>query len=319
MIREIWLTDINNEERFTFNNFGDYTFTSPTSLGVYRSKEFLAVNNQQIEISSLPAFKNITGTIIIKGANKDLEAKYAVLRDFISKHNKKGFRFYVKTQESREARYIKCAIDSLDKTEKATANTMLVPINIIPKTQWLGEVVGVSVVQSVDVEDIFTFKAQEINGNTIYSAKFAEREFTDEYGRTYYSIAFASGDISSTTINNDGEETTPLIIRVQGEAVNPYIALKEAQTGEVLQEVKFNNLTVPNGSYLEINSDPETTYIELVNEQTGERYDVEDFADEETSVYLNLPVGQFVIEASDDIAENVVQTRVLAEQRFGGA
>lgn len=319
MIREIWLTDIDNRERFTFKNFGDYTFTSPTGFGVYRSKEFLAVNNQQIEISSVPAFKNITGTIIIKGANKDLEAKYSVLRDFISRHNKKGFKLYVKTEESREARYIKCAIDSLDKTEKYTANTMLVPINIIPKTQWLGEVIGVSVVQSVDVEGMFAFMQKDIGNRTIFATSFIERDFDDEFGRQYYSIAFASGDMSTTSITNAGEETAPLIVRVQGEAVNPYVALKDKDTGEVLQSVKFNNLTVPTGSYLEINSDPESTYIEVVNEATGVRYDVEDFADEETSVYLTLPVGQFVIEASDEVQGNVVHTRVFAEQRFGGA
>lgn len=316
MIREIWLTDAENKEMFKFSSFGDFIFTSPTSLGVYRSKNFLIVNNQQIEVEDIPSFKNITGTIIIKGLNSELETKYAQLRDFISKYIKTGFRLYLKVRENVSARYINCAIDSLDKTEKSTANTMLIPINIIPKSLWLGDVEGTSITQSVYVDGIFRF-AEQNNGE--YGARFIERPLNDEYSNTIYSIAFSSGSISQSFIFNSGEETTPLIIRVYGKAVNPYIKLKDYNTGEILQSVKFNNLTVADDSYLEINSEPDRTYIEVVNITTGNRTDVESYVDESTNIYMNLPVGSYVIEASDDVENNVLQTRVFFTNQYKGA
>lgn len=316
MIREIWLTDAENKDRFNFSSFGDFIFTSPTNLGIYRNKNFLVVNNQQIEVEDIPSFKNITGTIIIKGLNSELETKYAQLRDFISKHIKTGFRLYLKVRENVSARYINCAIDSLDKTEKSTANTMLIPINIIPKSLWLGDVEGTSITQSANINGIFRF-AEQNNGE--YGARFIERPLNDEYGNTIYSIAFASGSISQAFIFNSGEETTPLIIRVYGKAVNPYIKLKDYNTGEILQSVKFNNLTVADDSYLEINSEPDRTYIEVVNITTGNRTDVESYVDESTNIYMNLPIGSYIIEASDDISSNVVQTRVFFTNQYKGA
>ena len=190
MIRKIWITDKENNEIFDFSSFGDFMFTSPTSLGIYRVKNFLVVNNQQIEVEDMPSFKNITGTIIIKGLNSELESKYAQLRDFISKYIKTGFRLYLKTQENVSARYINCAIDSLDKTEKSTANTMLIPINIIPKSLWLGDVEGASITQSAYVDGVFKFVD---NGKIGYGARFIKRPLTDEYGNEIYSIAFSSG------------------------------------------------------------------------------------------------------------------------------
>lgn len=310
MIRKIWLTNSANTDKFEFTDFGDFIFSVPTSLGIYRDKDYLIINNQRIKITDVPQYKDITGTIIIKGANKDLEAKYARLRDFVSKHNNSGFRLYVKTQENKAERYVKCAITSLDKSEKSTANTMLIPITLQPQSLWLGDVSGVSVAQSEDVAGMFKF----IDG----SASFIERDFNDEFGNKYYSIAFSQSAISQAIVFNSGEETTPLLIRVYGEAVNPHIKLQDFNTGEVLQDVKFNNLTIPKGSYLEIDSNPESALIELVDAD-GVRTDVEEYAQQDTTIFMNLPVGNFVIEVNDEIVNNAVTTRVFFTNQYKGA
>lgn len=310
MQRQIWLTDKDNIERFDFSAFGDIVFTLPTSLGIYRQKNFLIVNNQRITVQDVPSFKTITGTIIIRGLYSELESKYSRLRDFISKHIKNGFRFYLKTEENKPARYITCDIDTLDKTEKV-AGTIVAPISILPKSLWLGDVSGTSIAQQVSVNNIFAF------ADTV---KFVERpDMVDEYGKTYYSAAFSDSATSEAFVFNGGEETTPLLIRVYGEATNPYIRLKDFETGQVLQSVKFNNLIINSDSYLEINSNPEFAYIEVVNKITGERYNVENFADQETTIFMNLPVGRFVIETSDEVASNVVDTRVFFTNQYKGA
>lgn len=311
MIRKIWLTNSDNSQKFEFTGFGDFIFSAPTSLGIYRQKEFLIVNNQRIEVNDVPSFKAITGTIIIKAPNKDLEGKYATLRDFVSKYNDEGFRLYVQTQENKQARYINCAIESLDKTEKATANTMLIPITILPKSLWQGDVDTASIVQSINVAGSFRFSGG--------GARFSNRPFANEFGNTVYGVAFTSGVLSQALLFNAGEETTPLVIRVYGEAVNPFIKLRDFETGEILQSAKFNDLTISAGDYLEINANPDKAYMEVVNIATGERRDVSDYVQQDSNAYLNLPMGNYVLESTDDVSTNAVATRVFFTNQYKGA
>ena len=311
MIRKIWLTNSDNSQKFEFTDFGDFIFSAPTSLGIYRQKEFLIVNNQRIEVNDVPSFKAITGTIIIKAPNKDLEGKYATLRDFVSKYNDTGFRLYVQTQETKQARYINCAIESIDKTEKATANTMLIPITILPKSLWQGDVDTASIVQSINVEGSFRFSGEGV--------RFSNRQFANEFGNTVYGVAFTSGVLSQALLFNAGEETTPLVIRVYGEAVNPFIKLRDFETGEILQSAKFNDLTISAGDYLEINANPDKAYMEVVNIATGERRDVSDYVQQDSNAYLNLPMGNYVLESTDDVSTNAVATRVFFTNQYKGA
>lgn len=315
MIRKIWLTNSDNSQKFEFTDFGSFIFSSPKNFGIYRQKEFLIVNNQRIEVNDVPSFKAVTGTIIIKGANKELESKYATLRDFVSKHNDSGFRLYVQTEERKQARYIDCAIDTLDKSEKATANTILIPINILPKSLWQGDVDTASVVQAINVEGAFRFKMRSF-GN---GAKFVSRPLSNEYGAVIYSVAFTSGSVSQAMLFNSGEETTPLVIRVYGEAVNPFIKLRDFETGEILQSAKFNDLIINKGEYLEINAKPDKAYMEIVNSTTAERRDVSDFVSQDSNAYLTLPMGSYILEATDDTATNVVSTRVFFTNQYKGA
>ena len=322
MLREIWITNKDGTDIFKFENFGTFTFTSPTSFGIYRKKEFLKVGNQCVEIEDLPQFKNITGTIIIKSANAELENKYNQLRDFVAKYTKTGFRLYVKTTETNE-RYIECSIDSLDKAEKRSANTMEVGLNILPKSLWLTDANTVAVQVRSSVANPFKF-ARNINVSGLYAVMF---DYNSDLGN--YAVGFEGGNIQMAEISNVGEEETPLLIRIYGKAVNPLVKLKDKRTGAVIQSVSFNNYTVSTGYYLEINSNPESTYIELVNEETGARTDVEDLVDQDTTIYMTLPVGDFVIEvvemgqntSIDDIGERkerTMQTRVFYRNQFKG-
>ena len=322
MLREIWLTNKDGTDIFRFENFGTFTFTSPTSFGIYRSKEFLKIGNQCVEIEDLPQFKNITGTIIIKSANAELESKYNQLRDFIAKYTKTGFRLYVKTTETNE-RYIECSIDSLDKAEKTSANTMEVGLNILPKSLWLTDVEAVAVQVRTSVANPFKF-ARNINVSGLYSVIF---DYDSDL--EIYATAFEGAGVSQAEISNVGEEETPLLIRIYGKAVNPLVKLKDKTTGEVVQSVSFNNYTINTGYYVEINSNPESTYIELVNEETGARTDIEELVDQDSTIYMTLPVGNFVIEVVEmgqnttindlqERKERTMQTRVFYRNQFKG-
>lgn len=320
MQRKIWLTNKDNTDTLEFdsNAFGSMIFTAPTKFGIYREKDYITVNNQRITIKDEPVFEKITGIIIIRGLYSELEAKYSILRDFISKYIKEGFRLYVQTQENVQARYINCDIESLDKSEK-TSGAISVPITIQPKTLWLGDVSGASISQAISVEGQFKFTEQTIGGNTVYATKFALRSFDDEYGNDVYSIALASSQVSTAFIFNSGEETTPLLIRIYGPATNPYIKLKDYESGEVVQSVKFTGLTITSDYYIEINSNPENNYIERVKISDNERSDVEDFADQDKTIFITLPTGRYNIETSDDVVAHTLDTRIFFTNQYKGA
>lgn len=310
--RHITITNEGNTERIDLNDFDGYLMTSPTGFGIYRTSEYITIGNQRVKTNNRNNFQKITFNVLILGERNEWENKYAKLRDFISKNLKKGFRLYYTPFE--ETRYIKCDINIVDKAEKDSAN-LPIKLEIQPLTLWLVDDRKVSIRQSeAEENNLFIFAEADD-----YSAVFRfQQDRTDEYGRSVYSISFISNDFQVATLNNVGMEDTPLKIRIYGKAVNPFITLRK-YGGGVVQSVKFNDLTINAGYYLEINSDATDTHIELVNIETGARFDRENYADISTNIYLTLPVGKYDIEVTEESEEQGGYTEVYySNQYYGG-
>lgn len=312
--RNMAITNENGTEVFDLNEFGNYIMTSPTGLGIYRASEYIVVGNQRVRADNKATFQKITFNVLIMGERNDWENKYAQFRDFISRNIKNGFRLYYTPFE--ETRYIKCDINIVDKTEKDRAN-LPIKIEVQPLSLWLSDVVKESIQQESDDFNMFIFAENDYDE---YSAVFDEvDDLEDDYERQVYAISFGASASQTATIVNSGFEPTPLNIRIYGVAVNPYVALKRYDNGEVVQSVKFSDLTIPDGYYLEINADATDTHIELVNISTGERFDKEDYADIDTNMYLTLPVGRFNITITDEGTDNKCFAEILyANQYYGG-
>jgi len=312
--RKFRLTDADNTASIDLNDFNGYLATSPTGLGIYRVGEYITVGNQQIGTNNRSAFQKITLVVQILGERHTWEQKYSILRDFISLHLKRGFRLYYTTEVG--TRYVKCDINMVDKTEKDYAN-LPIKLEIQPKSLWLADVQATSVQQTIASGNLFEFSEKETDE---YYAQFSlMQDVEDEYENDWYATIFGSGALQYADLVNVGGEDTPLLIKLFGRAVNPLIKLMDKTTGEVRQSVKFNDLTVPEGFYLEINSSADDTHIHLVNQQTGEHFDREAWADLTTNVYLYLPQGRYTIEVSDESETNTCYARVeFANQYYGG-
>ena len=310
--RQVTITNADNTDKLELNDFDGYIMTAPTGFGVYRTSEYITVGNQRIRADNKPTFEKITFNVLIMGGRSTWETKYAILRDFISKYMKTGFRLYYTPEE--ETRYIKCDINILDKTEKDRAN-LPVKLDIQPLSLWLADVQKDTIQQATASGNMFAFKENDYDE---YSAVFAElQDVEDEYERQYYSIAFGGGASQVAVLNNTGTETTPLVIRIYGRAVNPMITLKKYGSNEVVQYIQFNGLTIESGYYLEINSDPASTYIELVNRSTGQRFDRESYASIESNMYIVLPQGKYVLGVTDE-TQNSRAEAFFSNQFYGG-
>lgn len=312
--RHLKITNESNTESIELNDFDGYLMTSPTGFGIYRTSEYITVGNQRINASNKASFQKITFNVLILGGRSEWEIKYANLRDFISRNLKNGFRLYYTPHET--TRYIKCDINMVDKTEKDKAN-LPIRFEVQPLSLWLSDVNKSSVQQQGDSGNLFAFTENSYGG---YSAKFKLKDgVLDEYGRLYYSIAFGGGATESVTLINNGTESTPLKVKIYGTAINPVVRLTKYGSGKLVQYASFNNLEIPEGYYLEINSDPANTYIELVNNDTNERFDREEFADIESNIYLTLPQGKFVLDVKDESGTNKCYAEIFyANQYYGG-
>ena len=311
------ITNINNTKGIDLNDFDGYLMTSPTGFGIYRTSEYITVGNQRISADNRPTFQKINFNIDIFGKRAEMEQKYAILRDFISQNIKKGFRLYYQAHD--QMRYIKCDINIVDKTQKMSAY-LPVKLEIQPKSLWLVDENKINTSQGRQTGNIFKFKLRTINEASYDSAVFDFYSgVLDEYGDPYYSMEFFTGATAQAILHNTGSETTPLIIRIYGECINPFVRLFKYGSSIASQTIVFENLEIPDGYYLEINSSPDTNYIELVNERTGQRYDRESFASIDSNMYISLPQGDWVIDVSDETGLNKCYSDIFfSNQYYGG-
>lgn len=311
--RQFTITNEAGTESIVLNDFNGYLATSPTGLGIYRQAEYITIGNQRVSTNNAQTFQKITLNVLIMGSRSEWENKYAVLRDFISRNLGGGFRLYYTPQE--ETRYIKCDILIADKTEKDKAN-LPVKLDIQPLSLWLTDSVASSIRQGEQAGNLFEFAEHD---GSYYAGFELMQDVYDEYNRPVYAIEFKGNTKTIATLNNVGTEETPLLIKVFGYAVNPYIVLREYGKEQVSQYVRFDDLTIEEGYYLEISSDATDTHIELVNNVTGERLDREDFVDIESNMFLTLPKGRWNIELTDESGENECYAEIyFANKYYGG-
>lgn len=310
------ITDKNNNEGIDLNDFNGYLMTSPSGFGIYRTSEYITIGNQRIAIDNKPTFRKITLNIDIFGKRLEVEEKYSKLRDFISKHINNGFRlYYIKNNETR---YINCDINIVDKKIREKSH-LPVGLEITPKSLWLIDVSKSSVTQTTTESNLFRFKENNLDGETYYSAIFENQEnLIDEFGREIYGIKFKISATNEATLSNVGAETSPLVIRIYGDCVNPVVKLYKYGNPKLYQYVKFDNLVVPKGFYLEINANADNNYIQLVNSNTGDRIDRESYVDIESNVYLNLPVGEYLIQVTDDTQSNNCYCDIFYQNQYYG-
>lgn len=319
--RQFTITNEARTESVVLNDFNGFLATSPTGLGIYRTSEYITIGNQRAKTNNRQLFQKITLNVMILGERSTWETKYANLRDFISRNLKNGFRLYYTPQE--QTRYIKCDILIADKTEKDRAN-LPIKLEIQPLSLWLDDVQVESVRKEITGENLFEFNENEDLTDDYdrpwYSANFEQIEdLTDDYTRDIYAISFGSIASQSAVLNNTGTENTPLVIRIYGRAINPYITLRKYGKDLVEQTVSFNGLTIESGYYLEISSEPTDTHIELVDMETGERFDRESYADIDSNIYMELPTGMWNIEVTEESGEEECYTQIFfANQNYGG-
>lgn len=317
--RQFTITNEARTESIALNDFNGFLATTPTGLGIYRESEYINIGNQRVATNNMQEFRKITLNVTILGERLTWEQKYANLRDFISRNLKNGFRLYYTPQD--QTRYIKCDILIADKGEKDRGN-LPIKLEIQPLTLWLDDVQVESVRKEVEGENLFEFKLNENltddYGRPWYSANFEPMNYVIE-DRDVYAISFGSIASQLTTLNNTGTETTPLLIRIYGRAINPYITLRRYGSDLVEQSISFSGLTIESGYYLEVNSDPTDTHIELVDMATGERFDRASFADIDTNIYIQLPTGKWTIEITEESGEEECYAQIFfANQNYGG-
>lgn len=315
--RHVRISDKDNTTSIELNDFNGYLMTSPTGFGIYRISEYINIGNQRVSVSNYPQFNKIKFNVDIFGKRYEQEERYAKLRDFISTHMKQGFRLYY--NPLNEERYINCDILIVDKSEKQNAY-LPIAIEVQPKSLWLTDVKKQSLQQTISSGNLFEFHNNIVNNEEYYGATLSiYDDILDEFDENYYGFAFPSGNSNIVIINNIGQEQTSALIRIYGEAVNPIISLFKHSTGELNQIIRFDNLVIEEGYYLEINSSVENPYIHLVNERTGERFDREGFADINSNIYITLPIGLWDMTISDENGSSTMHTDVFyTNQYYGG-
>lgn len=297
--RYVKITDANNVKSIELNDFDGYLMTSPSGFGIYRVAEYVRIGNQRVMVENSSQFNKITFNIDIFGTRVEQEQKYAELRDFISDNMNTGFRLYYRPLDN--TRYIECDILIVDKTEKALGY-LPIKVEVQPRTLWLQDIQKTSVALNTGNLNEFILPASFLEDNT-----------------GYYTIAFGRDDVNVALLENVGVEDTPMIIRIYGHALNPLLTLIEYGKSEATQIVGFNNLEIPAGYYLEINSNPKNAYVHLVEERTGYRIDRESFVNLETNVYMRLPKGKWNLLIEEASGEGKCFIEVFySNQYYGG-
>ena len=297
--RYVRIANVDNTTSIELNDFDGYLMTSPKGFGIYRIAEYITIGTQRVMVQNKAQFNKITFNIDIFGTRAEQEQKYAKLRDFVSQNIANGFKLYY--NPLNEERYIECDILIVDKTEKALGY-LPISLEIQPKTLWL-----------MDVQKTSALLSTKQNANEfILPASF----LPDENG--YYAIEFGRAEVGVALLENAGIDTTPMLIRIYGHALNPRLILIKYGSSEASQISSFTDLEIPDGYYLEINSNPRNTYVHLVNSATGERLDRESYVNLETNVYMNLPKGKWNLLVEEESQEGKCYIEVFFSNQFYG-
>lgn len=310
MIRKIRLYGLDNGKTIDFSDFSKYIFTAPTGFGFKVTNEYMDAGYKRIRINQTKEYQSISGTIEVVGETRDdWERNYNELRDFCAKNKKTGIKLFYSVLQNNE-RYIICDINEVGKTEKAKS---YLPINFVidTKTNWLEdkEIDTQLVKQDID-EKSMGFYETDLEGDWKYSYGFLYNEDLD-----YYSYKFEGNAVGEAVLINNGDDTTPLLITIFGECLNPIISLIDVN-GNTLQTAKINTL-VDEGERLILNSDIDNLAVRLIT-ATGSIIDKTAYVDTDRTTYIELPIGTYTLRVIDE-SDTPVNAKVKFSWQFLGA
>lgn len=310
MIRKIRLYGLDNGKTIDFSTFDKYIFTAPTGFGFKVNNEYMDVGYKRIRISQTKEYQSISGTIEVVGETRDdWERNYNELRDFCAKNRNKGIKLYYSALQNTE-RYIICDINEIGKTEKAKS---YLPINFVidAKTNWLEDKeIDTQLIKQDLNEKSMGFYETDLEGDWKYSYGFLYNADLD-----YYSYKFEGNAVGEAVLINNGDDTTPLLITIFGECINPIVNLIDVN-GNVLQSAKINT-TVDENERLIINSDIDNLAVRLIT-ATGTIIDKTAYVDTDRTTYIELPVGTYTLRVLDE-SDTPVNAKVKFSWQFLGA
>jgi len=310
MIRKIRLYGLDNGKTIDFSTFDKYIFTAPTGFGFKVNNEYMDVGYKRIRISQTKEYQSISGTIEVVGETRDdWERNYNELRDFCAKNKKTGIKLYYSALQNVE-RYIICDINEVGKTEKSKA---YLPINFVidTKTNWLEDKeIDTQLIKQDFNEKSVGFYKTNLTGDWEYSYGFLYNAQLD-----YYSYKFEGNAIGQAVLINNGDDTTPLLITIFGECLNPTVLLLDVN-GNTLQSAKINTL-VDENQRLILNSDIDNLAVRLIT-ATGTIIDKTAYVDTDRTTYIELPVGTYTLRVIDE-SDTPVNAKVKFSWQFLGA
>lgn len=310
MIRKFRVKGLTNSVELDLNDFNKFLLTNPSGLGIALTNEYIKILNKRINIHQEKDYKPITATIEVTGKNRDdWEWNYNELRDFVVANKKDGFALYYSTIEGYE-RYVVCDIKLLAKTEKSSY-AILVPVEFEIKSNWLEDRI-VSVEVSSGDEKGLGFYKETIDSEDYYCYGFLKDEIGEEIE---YNYKFIKGLRGEAELINNSDDVTPLKIIITSPCLYPFIRLYDAN-GNVVQSAKIN-VSIQEGEQLVINSDPENLEVYLITKQK-EKISCIDMLDLSHDGFINLPVGSYTLQISDE-TENAISGAVnFSLQYLGG-
>lgn len=310
MIRKIRLYGLDNGKTIDFSTFDKYIFTDLTGVGSKVVNEYMDVGYKRIRISQTKEYQDITGTIEVVGETRDdWERNYDELRDFCAKNRKTGIKLFYSALPNKE-RYIICDINVTGKGEKAKS---YLPINFVvnTKTNWLEDKeIDTQLIKQDLNEKSLGFYESDLTGDWKYSYGFLYNAQLD-----YYSYKFEGNAIGQAVLINNGDDTTPLLITIFGECLNPIVSLIDVN-GNTLQTAKINTL-VDEGERLIINSDIDNLAVRLIT-SIGTIIDKTSVVDTDRTTYIELPVGTYTLRVID-ASDTPVNAKVKFSWQFLGA
>jgi len=310
MIRKIRLYGLDNGKTIDFSTFDKYIFTAPTGFGFKVNNEYMDVGYKRIRISQTKEYQSISGTIEVVGETRDdWERNYNELRDFCAKNKKTGIKLYYSALQNVE-RYIICDINEVGKTEKSKA---YLPINFVidTKTNWLEDKeIDTQLIKQDLNEKSLGFYESDLTGDWKYSYGFFYNADLD-----YYSYKFEGNAVGEAVLINNGDDTTPLLITIFGECLNPTVLLLDVN-GNTLQSAKINTL-VDENQRLILNSDIDNLAVRLIT-ATGTIIDKTAYVDTDRTTYIELPVGTYTLRVLDE-SDTPVNAKVKFSWQFLGA
>ena len=229
---------LDQEYLLTDQNFKHF-FNSPSGLGLNKDFNLLRLGNRNKVSKREYQFPTVRGELVFYDESN--EDKYDAYNDFIRFASFYPLRlfYYIpsinKSQEEAESIYINCEVSSLDKSEvKNNDGTLRVPIQFQTFSFWVSSRESVAIINIDDADKgKFTFPLS-------------------------FPFAFGTDPLRDLEINSTGTLNCPVIYRIEGECVDPYIRFFDEKGNEYGASKILGTY-----DYVEVNADEANEYITL--------------------------------------------------------